>query len=111
MRVPAPYALGRLTRLERRRTPLRLGVPDSTRWAITFEAPRGGRIARVPAEFTVVNPCFRVARSTSQQGRRATVTVEYERTCAEISPEDYPEFRRQAQRAATLLQDEVVFDF
>jgi len=110
MRVPAPFALGRLTRLENRRTPLRLGVLDSTRWAVSFEAPRGGSITRVPDDFRIENPCFTVSRASETRGRRATVTVEFTRTCPEISPEDYPEFRRQAQRAATLLQDEVVFD-
>ncbi len=110
MRPPAPFALGRLTRLERRRTPLRLGVPDSTRWAVSFEAPRGGRIVRVPEDFSIEHECFTLTRRSQTRGRRATVTVEYERTCPEISPEMYPEFRRQAQRAATLLHDEVVFD-
>ncbi|MCA9608962.1 MAG: transglutaminase domain-containing protein, partial [Myxococcales bacterium] len=110
MRVPAPFALGSLTRLERRRTPLRLGVLDSSRWAVTFEAPRTGRITRVPEDFTIEHDCFRVARRSQLRGRTATVTVEYSRSCPEIAPEAYPEFRRQAQRAATLLQDEVVFD-
>lgn len=109
MRVPAPYALGRLTRLERRRMPLRLGVLDSTRWTISFEVPRGGRIVRTPDDFTIEHDCFRISRTTVTRGRTATVTIDYSRSCPEISPDDYPEFRRQAQRAATLLQDEIVF--
>ncbi|MBX3275886.1 MAG: hypothetical protein KF729_36850 [Sandaracinaceae bacterium] len=108
MRVPSPFGLGGLTRLERRRTPLRLGVPDSSRWAVRVEAPRDGRIARVPQDFTVEHACFRVARRSELRGRNATITVEYARTCTEVAPEDYPELRRQAQRAAALLQDEVV---
>ncbi len=110
MRVPAPFALGGLTRLERRRTPLHLGVLDSSRWAVTFEAPAGGRITRVPEDFTIEHDCFRVSRRSQLRGRTASVTVDYSRSCPEVSPEAYPEFRRQAQRAATLLQDEVVFD-
>ncbi|HHH31060.1 MAG TPA: hypothetical protein ENK57_22315 [Polyangiaceae bacterium] len=110
MRVPVLFSLGRLTRLERRRTPLRLGVPDSTRWAVSFEVPRGGRIVRVPEDFSIEHECFTVSRRSQTHGRRATVTVEYSRTCPDISPELYPEFRRQAQRASTRLQDEVVFE-
>ncbi|MCB9592329.1 MAG: hypothetical protein H6719_06325 [Sandaracinaceae bacterium] len=110
MRVPAPFALGGLTRLERRRTPLRLGVLDSSRWAATFEAPRDGRIVRVPADFTIEHECFTISRRSTMRGRTANVVVEFSRSCPDISPEVYPEFRRQAQRAATLLQDEVVFD-
>lgn len=109
MRVPSPFALGRLTRLERRRTPLRLGVHDSARWEVSFEAPPRGRIVRTPPDFTIEHECFRVSRRSVTRGRRATVTIDYARTCAEISPEQYPEFRRQAQRAATQLQDDVVF--
>ena len=108
LRVPSPFNLGRLTRLERRRTPLRLGVPDSARWEVRFEAPRGGRIVRAPDDFTVEHPCFRVSRQSVTRGRSATVTIDYTRTCTDVSPEDYPELRRQAQRASTQLQAEVV---
>ncbi len=110
MRVPAPFGLGGLTRLERRRTPLHLGVLDGSRWAVTFEAPRDGRIVRVPEDFTIEHDCFTVSRRSQLRGRTATVTVEFSRSCPEISPEAYPELRRQAQRAATLLSDEVVFE-
>jgi transglutaminase-like putative cysteine protease len=108
MPVSLPFTLGRLTRLERRRTPLRLGPPDSARWRLTYRAPRGGRIVRVPEDFAVEHPCFALSRRTETRGRTATVTYEYARTCAEVSPEDYPELRRRAQRAANQLEDDVV---
>lgn len=108
LRVPSPFNLGRVTRLERRRLPLRLGVPDSARWEVTFEAPSGGRVVRTPEDFTIEHACFRVSRTTVTRGRRATVTIDYRRTCAEVSAEDYPELRRLAQRAQNQLQADVV---
>lgn len=108
LRVPSPFNLGRVTRLESRRLPLRLGVPDSARWEIRFSAPAGGRIVRTPDDFTVEHPCFRVSRQSRTRGRTATVTIDYTRTCTDVSPEDYPELRRQAQRAQNQLQAEVV---
>ncbi len=108
IRVPSPFDLGRLTRLERRRMPLRLGVPESARWEIRFEAPPRGRITRTPDDFTVEHPCFSVSRRSVTRGRVATVTIEYSRTCTDVAPDDYPELRRQAQRAANQLQAEVV---
>lgn len=108
LRVPSPFNLGRVTRLESRRLPLRLGVPDSARWEIRFSAPAGGRIVRTPDDFTVEHPCFSVSRQSRTRGRTATVTIDYTRTCTDVAPEDYPELRRQAQRAANQLQAEVV---
>lgn len=106
--VPLPFTLGRLTRLESRRTPLRLGPPDSARWTLTYRAPPGGRIVRAPEDVEVEHPCFTLSRRTETRGRTATVVLDYERRCAEVPPEDYPELRRQAQRAANLLEDYVV---
>ncbi len=109
--VPSPFALGALTRLEERRTPLRLGAPDSGRWEIHYEAPEGARIVRTPEDFDIEHACFSVSRHTETHGRRATVTVEYQRTCSEVAPEDYGELRRLAQRAANQLSSDVVFAF
>ena len=110
MRIPSPFNIGRLTRLERRRTPLRLGPPESARWEITYDAPPGGRIARAPADFEIEHPCFTVSRHTVTRGRRATVTIATTRTCAEVAPEDYPELRRLAQSASNQLEADLVFE-
>lgn len=108
--VPSSFGLGGLTRLESRRTPLRLGVPDSSRWEVTYELPARGRIVRTPEDFEIEHRCFSVSRRTVTRGRRATVTVEYRRTCPEIAPEEYAEVRRLAQRAVNQLQSEIVLD-
>ena len=101
--VPSPFTLGNATRLESRRLPLRLGPPSSSRWEVRVSAPPGGRIVRAPQSFSVEHPCFSVTRRSSVRGRVATITLETEVTCSEVSSEDYPELRRQAQRAATQL--------
>lgn len=108
MTVPSSFNLGGQTRLESRRTPLRLGVPDSGRWEVSYEVPARARIVRTPEDFAVEHGCFSVSRRTVTRGRRATVTIEYQRTCSEVSPEDYGELRRLAQRAANQLQSEIV---
>jgi transglutaminase-like putative cysteine protease len=110
MPIPSSFPLAHATRLEARRLPLRLGPPDSQRWQITYELPPGGRIVRAPENFDVTHACFRVSRSTVVRGRRATVAIEYERSCPEIAPEHYAELRRLAQRAWNQLQTEMVFD-
>lgn len=108
--VPSAFGLGSVTRLESRRTPLRLGTPDSGRWEVSYEVPAGGRIVRTPEDFSIEHACFSVSRRTVTRGRRATITIEYARTCSEVSPEDYGELRRLAQRAANQLQSEIVLD-
>ncbi len=111
-RMPTPFAfpLAAQTRLERRSTPLRLGAPEAGRWEIAYEVPNRARIVRTPDDFEVRHACFSVSRRTTTRGRRATVSIEYQRTCTEVSPEDYVELRRNAQRAANQLQGEIVFD-
>jgi hypothetical protein len=110
-RLPTPFAfpLSAHTRLEQRRTPLRLGPPESGRWEITYEVPARARIVRTPDDFDVQHACFSISRRTTTRGRRATVAIEYQRTCTDVAPEDYAELRRNAQRAANQLQSEIVF--
>jgi hypothetical protein len=107
--VPAPFSLATLTQLEQRRTPLRLGAPDSGRWEVSYEVPAGARIVRTPEDFDVSQACFSMSRHTTTHGRRATITIDYQRTCAEVSPDDYAELRRLAQRVANQLSSDVVF--
>ncbi len=108
--VPSSFGLGSLTRLETRRTPLHLGVPDSGPWEVSYEVPAGGRIVRTPEDFSIEHACFSVSRRTVTRGRRATSTIDYQRSCPEIPPESYAEVRRLAQRAANQLQSEIVLD-
>ncbi len=110
MTVPSSFNLGGQTRLESRRTPLRVGVPDSGRWEVSYEVPARARVVRAPEDFSIEHACFSVSRRTVTRGRRATVTIEYQRTCPEVSPDDYGELRRLAQRAANQLQSEIVLD-
>ncbi|MGF1465016.1 MAG: transglutaminase domain-containing protein [Sandaracinaceae bacterium] len=108
VRVPSSFPLSRLTRLETRRTPLRLGPPESSRWRVTVQAPPRGRVARAPRSFEVEHPCFTMSRQTVERAQRVELTMTFERTCTEIAPDDYPEFRRLAQQASNQLQAEVV---
>jgi tetratricopeptide (TPR) repeat protein len=108
IRIPSPFGLARITRLETRRTPLRLGVPSRARWEIRVEAPRGGRILRSPEDFEVVHECFEVRRTRTVRGRRVTLAMEQIVRCPEVDVEAYPEFRRLAQQAANAANAEVV---
>lgn len=107
--VPSLFTLAAATRLESRRTPLRLGPPDSSHFVVRMELPARARVVRTPEPFRIEHRCFRMTRTTQVQGRVVTVTTDYERTCPEIPPEEYPEVRRLAQRASSQLNADVVF--
>jgi hypothetical protein len=107
--IPELVTFGQLTSLERRRTPMRLGPPESRSAITRFELPAGARVVRTPENFDLSDECFSIKQRTQRRGRTVTVEQEFERRCPEISTEQYPALRRMTQRAQNQLESHLVF--
>jgi hypothetical protein len=95
--------------LDRRETPIDLGVPSTTNETVAMTLPGGYRFVHTPADFAVDDPCFSVSRKTTIGGRTATVSVDLQITCAEIGLPAYGGFRDHARDAASRLRDQISF--
>jgi tetratricopeptide (TPR) repeat protein len=97
------------TALAVRKLPLRLGPYNTSRFHIDVELPKGYRATRLPSDFQVKDRCVTIERRATVSGQRVRIELSFVKRCAEISPEDYPAFRKLVLRATSQLQDELVF--
>jgi hypothetical protein len=97
------------TALAVRKLPLRLGPYNTSRFHIDVELPKGYRATRLPSDFQVKDRCVTIERHATVSGQRVRIELGFIKRCAEISPEDYPAFRKLVLRATSQLQDELVF--
>ncbi|HEX3694672.1 MAG TPA: transglutaminase domain-containing protein [Polyangia bacterium] len=107
--LPDMMNLDSTAALDRRETPIDLGVPSTTNETVAMTLPGGYRFVHTPADFAVDDPCFSVSRKTTIGGRTATVSVDLQITCAEIGLPAYGGFRDHARDAASRLRDQISF--
>ena len=107
--LPVGGSLTTTAALERRETPLVLGVPQKATDTVTFTIPEGYGWLHTPADFSIAHPCFAVQRHSTVAGRTVTSTLDTRQTCNEISVEDYGMFRDRTRDLASKLRDEISF--
>jgi tetratricopeptide (TPR) repeat protein len=108
--VPSPFKLGEVSALTSRKTPVRLGPPESWSVGLKYKLPAGAKVKNRPGTVLVEIPCFSAKRTTKASGRTVQVDYSYRRTCTDIPVADYGAFREAAQKAANQLQGDLVLD-
>jgi hypothetical protein len=109
LRLPNTFGATGLTSLTARKLPLRLGPYQSETFHIDVDLPRGYRVSRAPSDFALKDACFSASRHATTTGQRVRLDLAFVRRCAEISPQEYPAFRKLMLRVTSLLQEELVF--
>ena len=107
--VPDLMNLESATALDRRETPIELGVPSGTTETVSMTLPEGYRFVHTPADFSISDPCFTVNRKTTIAARTATVVVDLQMSCAQVAVTAYTGFRDHARDAASKLRDQISF--
>jgi hypothetical protein len=110
-RFPLPHMadLGAVAALERRETPLALGVPEEWSDTIVVTLPAGFTFLHTPGDFTIKHPCFSAQGRWTGAGATRTFSFELRRTCSEISVEDYGPFRDRVRDTAAKLREALTF--
>jgi tetratricopeptide (TPR) repeat protein len=110
LRVDVPHysTLADATKLAERKHALRLGAPATATTVFTLALPAGKKVLRAPGDFHVTHACFVVDRKTATTPTSITITQSFTRTCAEIAPGDYADFRARALDVVTRENDPLV---
>ncbi len=109
VRIPGPTWHRSFFRLERRRHPLVLGVPDLYRYRIRLRPPPGAELVRLPADGAVETECLALRRTARQAEGAVVVELLSESRCERIPAEAYEVYRRRVEDIVRLLGEEVVF--
>ena len=107
--APGSQELEGMVTLERRTTPLNLGVPVMSSRTIAVTAPEGFVVDHVPPSFALSHPCLTLSRQSRVQGRTVMVIVESRFSCNEVPAESYAPFRDAVRQAISQLRDDVGF--
>jgi tetratricopeptide (TPR) repeat protein len=110
-RFPLPRLadIGTSAALDRRETPLRLGIPEEWSESVVVTLPDGFTFLHVPADFAITHPCFSAQGQSVVTGVSGTFSFTVRRTCTEISVEDYPSYRDRVRDTAAKLRDAISF--
>ena len=109
LRLPVLPGLDRLTSLVDRKAPLRIGVPETTDLHVTVALPSQSRVAELPHDFKETPRCLSIERQSRTKGDQIDVRLKMVRTCAEITPAEYPAFRTEVLRALSRMQEQLAF--
>ncbi|MBN2804839.1 MAG: DUF3857 domain-containing protein [Deltaproteobacteria bacterium] len=109
-KIPFDARPEKLFALEKREYPLVLGIPNTSRWGMTFKIPEKSKISKIPLPFVIDTPCISFSRKVDQEkGKNPAVTVvqTLDYKCERISPEDYPLYRDEIQKLRNALDEDV----
>jgi tetratricopeptide (TPR) repeat protein len=110
-RIPLPHLLdlNAVVALDRRETPLVLGIPEESFETVVVTLPEGFAFLHTPADFTITHPCFSLQGRSTVAGSTGTFSFKLRRTCSEIAVDDYSAFRDRMRDASAKLRDVVSF--
>lgn len=109
LKLPPLFGLADMVTLAKRETPLDLRAPWSQSAELHAVAAEGLQLLEPPAPFELQSSCFKVKRTVSGSGRELTVRDELQKTCTEVTPEQYASFRADVQKAYANLDGAVLF--
>lgn len=110
LQIPPILSLDGFTRLESRKTPMRLGVPETVRASLKFELPAGSKIIQQPGRIQTEHPCFSFKQNVRRSGRNLEVDFNYTRTCTDLTPAEYAGFREKAIEVANALKEQLILE-
>jgi hypothetical protein len=94
--------------LATRQHPLKLRRGTQT-FSMDVELGEGQQVSHLPPDFSVEHPCFSISRKVETKGTHVVARIDYQSSCAEVAPADYPAFRAAVQKVVTRAEDRIVF--
>ena len=107
--APGSQDIEGMVTLDKRTTPLHLGIPGESSRSVSVTVPEGYSVDHVPTDFAVSNPCLTLRRHSVVRSGTVTVVVDTRYTCDEISVADYAAFRDSAREGISRLRDDIGF--
>ncbi len=110
LRLPRLFAkVSNLATWSERKHPLFFGPPELMEGKVTVKLPAGVKVKSLPEAMDQTSPCHTAAGKwiTTAQGK-VTYFQTFKRTCAELTTDKYPAFRKAISELARHLEAEAV---
>ena len=97
--------------LEKRRYAMLFGPPQVSTFEFKLALPKGARLSRVPKNIKSEGECFsfELRASEGKAKRIVSLSSRFERTCAEVSPTQYKNYRERVEKILGTLEEAVEF--
>lgn len=96
IKMPEQVVSASFVSMEKRKLPLWTGIPSVYDINIAFKIPEDMKFSSTPEDFKVEYKCFTISRKTilEEKGTDLKISYAFNKSCTEISVDDYSEFRK-----------------